>query len=399
MQALEDHEDALSVLRLDADAVVGESEQPGASSTRAIRDHRRRLPPRNFSALPIRFWNSGSQQRQLGQHEGQMPARVDGGAGLRRSGAPRLPGACGERGVAETTGSRRRRWTGRPAEREQVVDQHLHALGAVDGELDVLVGPRVELAAVALLQQLAEARDLAQRLLQVVRGDVGELLELGVGALQLRAAWAGDGVRRARSRAAPARCARASRRSRSPSRAISRGPRTGRPRLELTAGDSSRLPRQPRSGGYRRPQAQARAQGCRDPRPRRIRLAFSASAALFSWPRRRAGRVHVGLEPATRARSASKVALPWSMSGLAAVSRSRLTGDGRDVRARQYPRHARCAGRWWSRAAAGGRGVRLPVAACSAAQAVGVGCQEVGWELSAYPRTPVSWLTSALSSS
>ena len=38
----------------------------------------------------------------------------------------------------------------------------------------------VELALVAALEHLAEARDLAQRLLQVVRGDVGELLELGL---------------------------------------------------------------------------------------------------------------------------------------------------------------------------------------------------------------------------
>ena len=70
-------------------------------------------------------------------------------------------------------------------EREQVVDQVLHPPRAVDGEADVLVGALVELAAVALLEQLAEARDLAQRLLQVVRGDVGELLELGVGALEV----------------------------------------------------------------------------------------------------------------------------------------------------------------------------------------------------------------------
>ena len=77
---------------------------------------------------------------------------------------------------------------GEPAdarERQQVVDQLLHALGAVDGELDVLVGALVELARVALLEHLAEARHLAQRLLEVVRGDVRELLELGVGALEL----------------------------------------------------------------------------------------------------------------------------------------------------------------------------------------------------------------------
>ena len=71
-----------------------------------------------------------------------------------------------------------------PGERQQVVDEHLHALGAVDGECDVLDAALVELVAVALLEQLAERRDLAQRFLQVVRGDVGELLEFGVGASQ-----------------------------------------------------------------------------------------------------------------------------------------------------------------------------------------------------------------------
>ena len=53
-------------------------------------------------------------------------------------------------------------------EREQVVDQDLHPLRAVDREVDVLVGALVELAVVAALECLTEARDLAQRLLQIV---------------------------------------------------------------------------------------------------------------------------------------------------------------------------------------------------------------------------------------
>ena len=86
-----------------------------------------------------------------------------------------------------------------PAEREQVVDQVLHAFRAVDGEGDVLVGALVELPRVPALEHLAEARHLAQRLLQVVGGDVGELLELGVGAAQLL----GLELRPARRRPAP----------------------------------------------------------------------------------------------------------------------------------------------------------------------------------------------------
>lgn len=66
-------------------------------------------------------------------------------------------------------------------EGQQVVDEHLHAVGAVDGEGDVLVGALVELLAVAPLEELGEAGDLAQGLLEVVRGDVGELLQFGVG--------------------------------------------------------------------------------------------------------------------------------------------------------------------------------------------------------------------------
>ena len=72
-----------------------------------------------------------------------------------------------------------------PGEREQVVDQRLHPLGAVDREPDVFGASLVELVAVSLLQQLAERRDLAQRLLQIVRCDIRELLEFGVGPPQL----------------------------------------------------------------------------------------------------------------------------------------------------------------------------------------------------------------------
>ena len=53
---------------------------------------------------------------------------------------------------------------------------------AVDGEADELVGVVVELAPVAAGEELGVARHHAQRLLQVVRGDVGELLELRVRA-------------------------------------------------------------------------------------------------------------------------------------------------------------------------------------------------------------------------
>ena len=63
-------------------------------------------------------------------------------------------------------------------------------------KLDVLVGPLVELVGVAHLQQLAEARHLAQRLLEVVGRHVGELLEVVVGAGQLLGLLARSAVAR-----------------------------------------------------------------------------------------------------------------------------------------------------------------------------------------------------------
>ncbi len=68
---------------------------------------------------------------------------------------------------------------------QKVVDEDLHTVRAVDRVFDVLIGPGVQLATVAALEELGEAGDLPQRLLQIVGGDVRELLQLGVGALQV----------------------------------------------------------------------------------------------------------------------------------------------------------------------------------------------------------------------
>ncbi len=124
------------------------------------------------------------QQRGVAHHLGQLPGTLDGRAGLLDGGLER-----GDRIVQRVVERQPDPDLVPPAdagEGQQVVDQPLHPLGAVHGEVDVLPAAVVELVGVALLQELAERRDLAQRLLQVVRGDVGELLELGVGAQQLR---------------------------------------------------------------------------------------------------------------------------------------------------------------------------------------------------------------------
>ena len=68
---------------------------------------------------------------------------------------------------------------------QQIIDQLLHAFGALDSVVNVLVGARVDLPAVAIAEELGIARHHPQRLLQIVSRDVSKLLELGIRALQL----------------------------------------------------------------------------------------------------------------------------------------------------------------------------------------------------------------------
>ena len=177
-------------------------EAPDAPSRSAAIATRGGSSPRNLIALAIRFWNtavsspaSPLDRRQVAVRRPRRPRRRARRRAVRappRRARPRSIRSCARviRPTRENV--------------EQVVDERLHPLRAVDGELDVLVRALVELAAVAALEHLGEARDLAQRLLQVVRGDVGELLELLVGALEL--------LRPARSAPAPPRAARRPRR-------------------------------------------------------------------------------------------------------------------------------------------------------------------------------------------
>lgn len=65
------------------------------------------------------------------------------------------------------------------------MDEFLHTLGAIDGIGDELVGFGIEFLAVALSEELDVAGDEPEGLLEVVRGDVGKLLEVAVGAFEL----------------------------------------------------------------------------------------------------------------------------------------------------------------------------------------------------------------------
>ena len=134
--------------------------------------------------LAIRFWKAGASCVASACDVGQVVAR-DAGAAVarwRRQIAHHLVDDAVRCRLASS--SQRARADARVG--QQVVDQLLHASRAVDGEADELVGVCVELALVAARQELGVRGHHAQRLLQVVRRHVGELLELGVRARQLR---------------------------------------------------------------------------------------------------------------------------------------------------------------------------------------------------------------------
>src|SRR5713226_9240325 len=70
--------------------------------------------------------------------------------------------------------------TARAREQQQIVDELFHPHRAIDRKVDEVVGVGVELALVALLDELHVARDHPERLLQIMRSNIGELLQLRV---------------------------------------------------------------------------------------------------------------------------------------------------------------------------------------------------------------------------
>jgi hypothetical protein len=72
-----------------------------------------------------------------------------------------------------------------PRKSQQILNQGLHAQSSLAGIADEFIGVLVELAAIAFAEQLGVRRHHAQRLLQVVRRHIRELLEIRIGACEL----------------------------------------------------------------------------------------------------------------------------------------------------------------------------------------------------------------------
>src|SRR3954447_1194958 len=182
MQALEQHEDALEVLRLDADAVVGDADAPlGIFLLRRDVDARRRLAA-ELERIADQVLEE-LHELHLVDIDARQRIPADRGPGLLDRRAQIGDGALERR--LEGHGLELLALGADPRVGEQVLDQLLHARRAVDHVVHEFAPVAVELVAVAPREQLRVRGHHAQRLLQVVRGDVCKLLELGVGALQL----------------------------------------------------------------------------------------------------------------------------------------------------------------------------------------------------------------------
>ena len=92
------------------------------------------------------------------------------------------------RDLAEIDRLERPRLHRHPREDEQILDQPLHPLGRGVGALQIVEAAIGQRLGVDLADALGERAHLAQRLLEVVRRDRRELLELGVGARELAGA-------------------------------------------------------------------------------------------------------------------------------------------------------------------------------------------------------------------
>ena len=136
----------------------------------------------------------GGQQHRVARHRGQTVRRRRWHPVLGHQFGQALE--CGLHARVERNGHERVGGAADPGERQQVVDEGLHPSGPVHREPDVLVGPRVELVLVARLEELDEARHLAEGLLEVVGGHVGELLQLLVRPLEVAVAFGQVGTGR-----------------------------------------------------------------------------------------------------------------------------------------------------------------------------------------------------------
>jgi hypothetical protein len=173
VKALENDEDAIALLGRNADAIVADLNGPGGALAKGGNLDAWRERGAEFDGVGDEILEELSELDFVGHYHGKSispdvhAAFLDGDAKI-------FQGAI-ECGVAA---NRLERFTFRAdaGKCEEIVDERLHPLAAIHGEVDELAGFVVQLAGVTLGKQLGEAGNGAEGFLEIVRSDVGELL-------------------------------------------------------------------------------------------------------------------------------------------------------------------------------------------------------------------------------
>ena len=189
MQPLEDLENAFAVFFVETDAVVFDDDLPDVGAAVLLREefavklHHGRL------ARFLKFQRIANQVLQQLRHlaaiapDQRQRRNIDASAGSLDADfqvghhRPHHFVEIDQRGWLGLAGYARKA--------QQVLNERLHSRGRVLHADQVVDALQSQSRLVLFLEPVAEGLDLAQRLLQIVRGDVGELLQFGVGSREL----------------------------------------------------------------------------------------------------------------------------------------------------------------------------------------------------------------------
>src|SRR5438045_1417113 len=164
VQPLENHKDAIEVLRLDADPVVADTEQPVSVLLGRGNVHLRSRRTAEFQRVRDQVEEHVLELALIRRYDGELIPGNDR-AGV-FDGQSEIREGTIEYG-SRVRGSELRSTRADAGIREQIFDQPLHADRAVQREADELVGVGVQLSFIALAQQLAVVAHHPQRRLEL----------------------------------------------------------------------------------------------------------------------------------------------------------------------------------------------------------------------------------------
>lgn len=178
VESLEWDEDSVGEFGGDSDAVVSDGDGDGVG----IASLGPGVDARGFAASELDgvFEEVLEYLEDLGGVGGDGGERVVGDLGIGFvDGGVDVPDGAFE-GVVEVGGFWRLASGGDAGVGEEVLDQAVHSLGPVGCVFDVGAGVIVEAVVVASLEEFDEGGDGTEGFAEVVRGDVGEVFEVGV---------------------------------------------------------------------------------------------------------------------------------------------------------------------------------------------------------------------------